>query len=157
MFFNNSNFFLDSVQLLCSDTIPGWQFEIIVRGLCPASFLVQQGKDDSTFQTETQKSWFNLSKDLIIDRLYIKKIKGGDLMNLECSYWCSFGLMLTSIQLYLNAKISILVAVVLYDNKKPNQLNFILRYSSNNFDHETRSVSLLIKYNELYVCTRNNW
>lgn len=77
LFFNNSNFFLDSVQLLCKDTIPGWQFEIIVRGLCPASFLVQQGKDDSTFQTETQKSWFNLSKDLIIDliidRLYIKK------------------------------------------------------------------------------------
>lgn len=72
------------MQLLCSDTIPGWQFEIIVRGLCPASFLVQQEKDDSTFQTETQKSWFNLSKDLIIDliidRLYIKKkIKGGGL------------------------------------------------------------------------------
>lgn len=78
-------------------------------------------------------------------------------MNLECSYWCSFGLMLTSIQLYLNAKMSILVAVVSYDNKKPNQLNFILRYSSNNFDHETRSVSWLIKYNELYVCTGNNW
>lgn len=75
-------------------------------------------------------------------------------MNLECSYWCSFGLMLTSIQLYLNAKMSILVAVVSYDNKKPNQLNFRLRYSSNNFDHETR---LLIKYNELYVCTGNNW
>lgn len=67
-------------------------------------------------------------------------------MNLECSYWCSFGLMLTSIQLY---KMSILVAVVSYDNKKPNQLNFILPYSSNNFDHETRSVSWLIKYNEL--------
>lgn len=78
-------------------------------------------------------------------------------MNLECSYWCSFGLMLTSIQLYLYAKISILVAVVSYDNKKPNQLNFIFRYSSNNFDHETRSVSWLIKYNELYVCTGNNW
>lgn len=75
-------------------------------------------------------------------------------MNLECSYWCSFGLMLTSIQLY---KMSILVAVVSDDNKKPNQLNFILRYSSNNFDHETRSVSLLIKYNELYVSTGNNW
>lgn len=75
-------------------------------------------------------------------------------MNLECSYWCSFGLMLTSIQLY---KMSILVAVVSYDNKKPNQLNFILRYSSNNFDHETQSVSLLIKYNELYVSTGNNW
>lgn len=78
-------------------------------------------------------------------------------MNLECSYWCSFGLMLTSIQLYLNAKMSILVAVVSDDNKKPNQLNFRLRYSSNNFDHETQSVSWLIKYNELYVCTGNNW
>lgn len=78
-------------------------------------------------------------------------------MNLECSYWCSFGLMHTSIQLYLNAKMSILVAVVSDDNKKPNQLNFILRYSSNNFDHETRSVSWLIKYNELYVFTGNNW
>lgn len=75
-------------------------------------------------------------------------------MNLECSYWCSFGLMLTSIQLY---KMSILVAVVSYDNKKPNQLNFILRYSSNNFDHETKSVSWLIKYNELYVSTGYNW
>lgn len=78
-------------------------------------------------------------------------------MNLECSYWCSFGLMLTSIQLYFNANMSIFVAVVSYDNKKPNQLNFIPRYSSNNFDHETRSVSLLIKYNELYVSTGNNW
>lgn len=45
-------------------------------------------------------------------------------MNLECSYWCSFGLMLTSIQLYLNAKMSILVAVVSDDNKKAKPIKF---------------------------------
>lgn len=49
-------------------------------------------------------------------------------MNLECSYWRSFGLMLRSIQLYFNANMSILVAVVSDDNKKPNQLNLILPY-----------------------------
>lgn len=41
-------------------------------------------------------------------------------MNLECIYWCSFGLMFILIKFYLNVKMLSLVVVVLDDNKKLN-------------------------------------